>query len=325
MLQQEERALLRIRQGDWFALLRVLLGVVWAINVYFQLHPAYLDSFPGNLQAAASGQAAWLAGYILAVSRFVALVGPRAFALFTVVIGGLLALSLITGVLLRAFSWVGIAYTLFIWSTLGSMGAPYGAGATDPGNGIVYAIAFVLILLTRPWEGASLTTPRRAEPNELPPPPRYAAGRVLFGLLWLFDAFWKWHPYFITHFVSFFAEELHEHHAAWVTAWMSFVVSAIQAVGPRLVAVLAALVETAIALSLITGLFMRFMLPIGAAFTLLLWSTAEGFGGPYAEGIGAQPAALLGTAVIYTGVFLYLMAMYRPYRPLLRHAARKRD
>jgi uncharacterized membrane protein YphA (DoxX/SURF4 family) len=282
MFAREERMIARVRQGDWFAILRVMFGLVWVLNVYFQLHPAYLDNVLSDLQNAAADHGGWLSGYILGVARFVELVGPKAFAVFTVVVSGLLALSCITGVLLRAFSWVGIIYSLFIWSTLGAMGAPYGRGATDPGNGIVYAISFVMFLVTRPWEYESLTSPVRAPETEEEPSPEYAIGRVLFGLLWLFDAFWKWHPYFLTHFVNFFAEELHEHHALWVTVWMGFMVSAIRAVGPTLVAVIAALIETAIAVSLLSGLFMRFMLPIGGAFTLLLWSTAEGFGGPYA-------------------------------------------
>jgi uncharacterized membrane protein YphA (DoxX/SURF4 family) len=314
MLQRESSFLARIRQGDWYALLRVMLGLVWALNVYFQLHPAYLDNLLSNLRGAAVGQAHWLSSYILAVARLVELVGPRAVAIATVVVSGLLALSLITGVLLRAFCWVGIGYTLFIWSTLGSMGAPYQQGATDPGNGIVYAIGFLLVLLTRPWESLSLTFPHRALRDDLPRPSRYATGRVLFGLLWLFDAFWKWHPYFINHFMSFFSEELAESHAPWVLAYMHFAMSVVKAVGPSLVAVLVALVETIIAASLMTGLFMRFTLPLGALFTIVLWTTAEGFGGPYAEGIGVDPAALLGTGIVYTGIFLYLMAMYRPFR-----------
>jgi len=43
---------------------------------------------------------------------------------------------------------------------------------------------------------------------------------------------------------------------------------------------------------------------MGAVFSLAIWSTAEGFGGPYTPG-----ATDIGTSIIYFVVFVYLLAI----------------
>jgi len=65
-----------------------------------------------------------------------------------------------------------------------------------------------------------------------------------------------------------------------------------------------AVVETLIALALIFG-FARKLTHISAiVFSLLIWATAEGFGGPYTSG-----AADIGTAIIYALVFASLLVL----------------
>jgi nitrite reductase (NO-forming) len=61
------------------------------------------------------------------------------------------------------------------------------------------------------------------------------------------------------------------------------------------------LLETAIALGLLLGLARRWLYVVGGLFSLLIWSTAEGFGGPYAAG-----AANLGPALLYVLMFIAL-------------------
>jgi nitrite reductase (NO-forming) len=62
-----------------------------------------------------------------------------------------------------------------------------------------------------------------------------------------------------------------------------------------------ALAETAIAIGLIFGFFTEIAIIGGIAMTLVIWSTAEGFGGPYAAG-----STDIGAAIIYALLFVAL-------------------
>lgn len=72
-------------------------------------------------------------------------------------------------------------------------------------------------------------------------------------------------------------------------------------INPLTFGMLIALVETAVALSLITGVFSRSAIPAGLAFALLIWSVPQGFGGPY-----AADTTDIDSGVIYAMVFAAL-------------------
>ena len=77
-------------------------------------------------------------------------------------------------------------------------------------------------------------------------------------------------------------------------------------VGPVPVAVIVALVETVIALGLLSGRGLRFLLPIGIAYSLGVWATAEAFGGPYsAMGTGVR-GNVIGNVIVYLVPFFFL-------------------
>ncbi|KEZ75830.1 hypothetical protein [Salinisphaera hydrothermalis] len=79
-----------------------------------------------------------------------------------------------------------------------------------------------------------------------------------------------------------------------------------------LFAVLASLLEAVLAWSLITGRFLRLLLPVGFLYSLAIWSTAEGFGGPYtAMGQTGMTGNMFGNAVLYAVIFLTFMVAYR--------------
>lgn len=61
------------------------------------------------------------------------------------------------------------------------------------------------------------------------------------------------------------------------------------------------LAETALAVALILGLFSNLAYIGGALLSFVIWSTAEGFGGPYGAG-----SIDIGAAVIYILVFALL-------------------
>lgn len=288
-----------------FAALRVLLGAIWLLNAgiqaYSWLWPAPAQGSSALLHAYSKSIAsapAWLQPYLDAVVHGVQHVGPRWVALAMVLIATGIGISLISNRWVTRVSWVGIVYCLFCWSTLDSFGYPYAHGQTDPGVFINYILAFVMVLSAR---SASLP----GEPRVGRDPFRTA--RILFGLLWTVDAVLKWQPYFLTHFTAQLTGVL-AGQPAWIAAYIDLVIRVVQFIGPFPVAVLVALVESLIALSLLSGRGLRLSLPLGALYCLSVWTTAEGWGGPYTSAGTGVRGNVLGNVIIYVVLFLYLWA-----------------
>lgn len=123
--------------------------------------------------------------------------------------------------------------------------------------------------------------------------------RIVFGLIWAVDAWFKWQPDFIGKFTDYLTGALDGQPAA-VQGWINFWINAVQ-VNPRIFAYIVALGETAIAVGLIFGLLSNLTYLGGVLLSLVIWSTAEGFGGPY------QPGSTdIGSAIIYVLVFVAL-------------------
>lgn len=123
--------------------------------------------------------------------------------------------------------------------------------------------------------------------------------RIAFGFVWLIDASFKWNPAFINNLTDYLTQGAQGEPAlvqAWIHLWIVTV-----SVNPYFFAILVALAETSIALGLITGFLTRVALLGGMAMTLVIWSTAEGFGGPYSPG-----STDIGAAIIYFLLFIAL-------------------
>lgn len=127
----------------------------------------------------------------------------------------------------------------------------------------------------------------------------FALLRILFGGVWLIDASFKWNPTFITNFTDYLVEGA-QNQPVLVQAWIHLWVKGVS-VDPHLFAILVAISETAIAVGLLFGLFTRMAIIGGIAISLVIWSTAEGFGGPYVAG-----STDIGTTIIYAIVFIAL-------------------
>jgi thiosulfate dehydrogenase (quinone) large subunit len=128
---------------------------------------------------------------------------------------------------------------------------------------------------------------------------RVAAIRILFGFIWAIDAWLKWQPSFSSGVKDSIASGA-EHQPAVLKPWFDFWVQTV-ASNPDLFARLTAALETIIAIALIFGLARRPMYLVGFAYSLLIWATAEGFGGPYTAG-----STDIGTAITYGVVFALL-------------------
>ena len=121
----------------------------------------------------------------------------------------------------------------------------------------------------------------------------------------------KWEPYFLTHFLDQLTPAI-QGQPAWIAAYIGLVIVIVKAVGPLTVAVIVALLETALAVSLLTGRWMRVSVPVGFLYSLAVWTTAEGFGGPYSSAGTGVRGDVLGNIVIYALIYLFLLV------PLLR-------
>ena len=129
-----------------------------------------------------------------------------------------------------------------------------------------------------------------------------AAVRVAFGMVWLADAVLKWLPAYRTNFLDQLRTGA-QGQPRWLHPWFHLV---IRLVSPRiaLFAYGTAIVETLLALALLAGFARKFTYVGGAVYSLLVWATAEGFGGPY-----SASSTDIGAAIIYSVVFLALLVV----------------
>src|SRR5215469_6018553 len=126
--------------------------------------------------------------------------------------------------------------------------------------------------------------------------------RITFGVIWLIDATLKWLPGFRAGYMSTIMGAARGQ-PGWLQPWFNFWIR-FQHPDAMFLAYLVAAVETLIALALIVGFARKLTYISAIVFSLLIWATAEGFGGPYTAG-----AADIGTAVIYAVVFAGLLML----------------
>lgn len=89
----------------------------------------------------------------------------------------------------------------------------------------------------------------------------------------------------------------------WLKPWFTFWIN-LQHPRAMFVAHLVAVIETLLALAVIAGFARKLTYISAAVFSVMIWATAEGFGGPYTSG-----ASDIGTAIIYAVFFLGLLAL----------------
>lgn len=156
--------------------------------------------------------------------------------------------------------------------------------------------------------------PRKHGGDANPPPVRRALAharancraadlfRIGFGLIWAIDAAFKWQSGFRQGFMGMVMTE-GKGQPGWLHGWFHFWIN-FQHPDATFFAWATAVIETIIALALIFGVARKYLYIIGAIFSLTIWGTAEGFGGPY----GASSTDI-GAAVMYAVVFLGLLAL----------------
>lgn len=132
-----------------------------------------------------------------------------------------------------------------------------------------------------------------------------AAGvRVAFGVIMAVDAYLKWRPAFASHYVGYLQNAANGQ-PGWLAPWFHFWLR-IVTINSAFFIGATRLLETAICIGLLLGFARRITYVVGALFSLLIWSTAEGFGGPYTSG-----ATNIGPALVYALVFIAIASFER--------------
>ncbi|MDE2217304.1 MAG: DoxX family membrane protein [Planctomycetota bacterium] len=124
--------------------------------------------------------------------------------------------------------------------------------------------------------------------------------RIVFGLIWLIDAYFKFSPDFTQTFQGSIQNGANGQ-PAWIAGWFALWSNAMST-NPAFWASVIAFSELAIAMVLILGFMRRIGYGGGFIYSLMLWSVPEGFGGPY-----SSSSTDIGTGIVYAIVFLMLM------------------
>ena len=131
--------------------------------------------------------------------------------------------------------------------------------------------------------------------------------RIAFGIVWGVDAWFKWQPDFINNFTTYLTgaqdgQPWPIHH--WIVFWTNTV-----GIDPTFFAYATAIGETAIAITLIVGAFTNLTVIVGVLLSFGIWTTAEGFGGPYVAGSTDIGAAII-YPLVFAGLFLSSSGLY---------------
>lgn len=211
-----------------------------------------------------------------------------------------IAVSLLADRGVRVTGWLGVGFSLFIELAV-QHGGDFGIAGTDPGVGAAYLVAFLFALAAEDAKTKPLSQ------NGV-----FSLARVSFGILWAYDALYKWQPYFLTHYLDFIVGA-EKGSSGWQAAYDHFWVVISTAIGPTLLAVLVALFESATAYGLLSGhRSLRVFAPLGIVLALLIWTVPEQFGGPYAAGVSGAADQLFGTAIVYALSLGYICVAYNP-------------
>ena len=125
-----------------------------------------------------------------------------------------------------------------------------------------------------------------------------ASLRMLFGVAWLANAALKWFPAFGAGFLGLLTD-VAQGQPAFLKPWFSFVTAVASDGRASVLATGSAVLETYLAVALLVGFARKPTYLLGAAYTALIWATAEGFGGPYVPGASTD----VGAAIVYTLLF----------------------
>lgn len=134
--------------------MRVIFGIVWAIDGAFKFQPGMPESIVGQISEVAQGQPSWLAPWFTFWENTVT-VNPTLFVTLVGLSELALGFALIFGFMRKVAYTGGFFLSLVIWSVPEGFGGPYGPNSTDIGAGIVYSFVFLFLLILNAAYGPS--------------------------------------------------------------------------------------------------------------------------------------------------------------------------
>jgi thiosulfate dehydrogenase [quinone] large subunit len=111
---------------------------------------------------------------------------------------------------------------------------------------------------------------------------RIAIVRIVFGVVWVIDAAFKFEPAFYNGILQT-VKGADAGEPNWLNPWFHLWYRLI-GVNPHLFAIVIILAESLTALALLLGVARRLNYVLGAILSILIFAVAEGFGGPYVTG-----------------------------------------
>lgn len=137
-------------------LFRILLGIAWLTDGILKFTSGFVDNFLTAVQASQANAPGWLSGWF----NFWAAQAAANPTLIVYTVGALevaLGLALLLGFARKIAYLGGVVLALLIWAVPEGFGGPYqsGAGGTDIGTGVIYAIAFLGLIVINATYGPS--------------------------------------------------------------------------------------------------------------------------------------------------------------------------
>ena len=126
--------------------------------------------------------------------------------------------------------------------------------------------------------------------------------RVFFAFVWTIDAYFKWLFVLYGGSLASVIDSASQGQPKFAASWIVFWANSSSSI-PNFTLVIA-ISETVIAALLFVGLLTPMVSILGIAFNLLIWSTAEGFGGIFQSG-----ATDVGTGPLYAAIFAGLIVI----------------
>ncbi len=123
------------------ATLRIVFGIMWAIDAVFKFQPSFRNGFINQIKTATLGQPSWLKPWFHFWVHFLGY-NPHLFALLTAIIESFIACSLLLGLARRVTYLSAAFFSLLVWAIAEGFGGPYTSSSTDIGAAIIYAVVF---------------------------------------------------------------------------------------------------------------------------------------------------------------------------------------
>jgi uncharacterized membrane protein YphA (DoxX/SURF4 family) len=145
------------RNARWLkTAFRILLGVAWLVNGVLKFTSGYVSSFLTDVQTSQANAPSWLSGWY-AFWTTQATNNPTLIVYTVGVLEVVLGLALVLGLLRKIAYSGGVILSLLIWAVPEGFGGPYqnGAGGTDVGVGLSYAIGFLGLIVVNAALGPS--------------------------------------------------------------------------------------------------------------------------------------------------------------------------